>query len=491
MRRTLRWLPAAAALCAAALTAGCASSSAPAPAAKSSPPPRPPCVGTLGIEAGPITRAARKKLGLSDNARGALVTEVLPNGPAAAAGILAGDVVVKIGATDIVTDCEFDAAAFNRSSCEPVSVSVRRAGAGVEATLTPVDQSPFLEKACQSGNADACFREGWLLWSRRGEGPKVERALEIFTAACKAGSAQACAYEAQQLMDTPDRAAASLAAADRSCELGNGGGCATLAFLYATGKFVKKDDRRAATLYTKACDLGDPQGCYNVGVMADDARPGPRDLARAAAKYEEACSLGSATGCTNLGSLYERGQGVKMDKLKAVALYQHGCDGSSCQRSNLTGCVNVGRAYRDGIGVEKDEARAAGIFHEACDRRLDPDDVHAAENGARACSLLGALYVAGGGIPKDIAKGQELSELGCERGDSFGCFNAYVGATDPAEAARFLDLACKGGDAEGCFELGVAYEKGTGVAVDRKQSTALYRKACQMGFAKACAKKKG
>ena len=490
MRRALGWLPAAVALGVAALTAGCASSSSPAPAAKAAPAPPPSCIGTLGIEAGPIPRAARKKLGLPEDARGALVTDVLPGGPAAAAGILPNDIVEKIGSTDIVTDCEFDAAAFNRSSCGPVLVSVRRAGASVEATLVPVDQTAFLEKACQDGNADACFRQGWLLWSRRG-GPKVDRALELFTAACKSGSAQACAYEALQLMDAPDRAAESLAAAERSCELGSGSGCATLAFLYATGKFVKRDDRRSTTLYAKACDLGDPQGCYNVGLMADDARGGPRDLARAVAKYQEACALGSATGCTNLGFLYEKGSGVKMDKLKAVALYQHGCDGSSCQPSNLGGCVNVGRAYRDGIGVEKDEARAAGIFREACDRRVDPDDIHAAENGARACSLLGGLYIAGDGIPKDLEKGQELSELGCGRGDSFGCFNAAAVATDPATADHFLDLACKAGDAEGCFDLGVAYEKGRGVAADRKQAAALYRKACQMGFAQACAKKKG
>jgi TPR repeat protein len=488
MRRALAWLPAVMALGVAALTAGCASSSSPAPPATASPAAPARCVGTLGIEAGPITRQARKKLGIPDDEAGALVSSVLPGGPAAAAGILPNDIVEKIDATRIVNDCGFDDSAFNRSSCSPVQVSVRRAGASLELTLVPVDQTTFLEKTCQDGNADACFREGWLLWSRRG-GPKVERALELFTAACQSGSAQACAYESLQLMDTPERGSESLAAAERSCELGNGSGCANLAFLYATGKFVKKDDHRATTLYGKACDLGDPQGCYNVGLMAEDARGGPRDFARAAAKYQEACTLGSATGCTNLGGLYERGQGVKTDKLKAVALYQHGCDGSSCQHSNLGGCVNVGRAYRDRIGVEKDEARAAEIFREACDRKLDPDDIHVAENNARACSLLGGLYIAGDGIPKDLNQGRELSELGCERGDSFGCFNASAVATDPSRAAVYLDLACKAGDAEGCFDLGVAYAKGNGVNANSKTAAELYRKACQMGFAQACAKK--
>jgi TPR repeat protein len=488
MTRALAWLPAAIALGGAALTSGCASSSSPGSPAKAAPAPAARCVGTLGIEAGPISRQARKKLALPEDEKGALVTSVLPGGPAAAAGILPNDVVERIDSTPIVNDCEFGNAAFHRASCGPVRVSVWRAGASLEMTLVPVDQTALLEKTCQDGNADACFREGWLLWSRRG-GPKVDRALELFTAACKAGSSDACAYEALQLMDTPDRGSESLAAAERSCELGNGGGCAHLAFLYATGKFVKKDDHRATTLYTKACDLGDPQGCYNVGLMADDARGGPRDLVRAVAKYAEACTLGSAIGCTNLGFLYENGRGVKTDKLKAVALYQHGCDGSSCQRSNLGGCVNVGRAYRDGIGVAKDEARAAEIFREACDRKLDPDDIHAAENSARACSLLGGLSIAGDGIPKDLAQGRELSELGCERGDSFGCFNAAAVATDAAKAAVYLDLACKAGDGEGCFDLGVAYEKGNGVAADRKRAGELYRKACQLGFAQACKKK--
>ena len=200
-----------------------------------------------------------------------------------------------------------------------------------------------------------------------------------------------------------------------------------------------------------------PQGCYNVGLMADDARGAPRDLGRAAAKYQEACTLGSATGCTNLGFLYEKGSGVKMDRLKAVALYQHGCDGTGFQRSNLGGCVNVSHAYRDGVGVEKDEAHEAGIFREACDRKLDPDDIHAAENSARACSLLGGLYIAGDGIPKDLAKGLELWETSVHGQPILRLLQRRRRERRiPRTADHFLDLACKAGDAEGCFDLGVA-----------------------------------
>jgi uncharacterized protein len=474
----------------AALAVRCAGS--PAPPAKSVTPPGP-CAGMLGLDAGPISRPARKKLGLPEDLRGALVTEVWPGGPAAGE-IRPNDVVEEIGATRIGNDCDFDDASFNRS-CGATRVAVWRAGERIEATVVAVDQTAFLEKACRDGSATACFREGWLQWSRRG-GPKSARALELFTAACTAGSGRACADEALQLMEDPERGGDSVAPAERSCGLGDGGGCADLAFLYATGKFVKKDDHRATVLYGKACDLGDPQGCYNVGLMADEGRGGAKDAARALSKYEEACILGSSTGCTNLGFLYEHGRGVKTDAARAVDLYRQGCDGTSCQPSNLGGCVNVGRAYRDGIGVAPDEARAAAIFREACDRRVNPDDIHAAENGSRACSLLAALYIAGDGIPKDLARGLELSVLGCDRGDSFGCFNAaavYTSgngvAPDAAKAVRYLDLACKGGDGEGCFDLGVAYEKGKGVAPDRHRASELFVKACQLGFADACARK--
>jgi uncharacterized protein len=450
------------------LAGGCATSSKPptaqAAAAK--------CEGTLGFDAGP----------------GAVVKVVYPGGPAAAAGVQVKDVVLKIGDEAIRFDCDVDKAAYNRS-CEPVKVVLRRGGSDLDLTLMPVEQQAFLTTACIEGNTSACFRDAWLQWDRSRNDP------DLFGTACNGGSAEACAYQGLQLSQNTDTAAESVPVLEKACELQSGSGCATLGFLYATGKAVARDDKKATALYRKSCELGDAQGCYNLGLMVDSGRGVKEDAARAAADYEKACSLGSSAGCTNLGFLYERGRGVKEDRARAVALYQQGCDGSSCSASNLGGCVNVGRAYRDGIGVAKDEAKAADIFRAACERRDTSGDPHAATNGARACSLLGGLLIAGDGIPKDLEHGRDFSILGCDRGDAFGCFNAAVcfGSgtdADPVKAASYFDRACKLGDGESCHELAVAYQKGSGVERNPGMATALEKQACELGFTSSCAKPK-
>jgi len=484
--RASGWIGALFALALMAFATGC--STAPPKPATSVPAVR--CRGTLGLEVGPLSREVRKKLGLLADSKGAVVTSVYPGGPAANAGIRENDILERIGGTAIVFDCDADRAAYNRA-CEPATAMIRRGGIEMEVTLVPVDQLPFFEKACDGGNLDACFRKAWLPWDRKHEDP---RTLELFESACKAGSGEACAYEGLQLSENPERAGDSVPVLQRACELQSAGGCATLGFLYATGKAVAKDDKRAAALYRKSCELGDAQGCYNAGLMSDDGRGVKEDAARAAADYDEACELGSATACTNLGFLYERGRGVRQDRAQAFALYERGCAGTSCLGSNLGGCVNAGRAYRDGIGVAVNEEKAALIFREACDRKQNEDDIHAAENGARACSLLGGLYIAGDGIPKDLEQGRDFSVLGCDRGDSFGCFNAAVcfssGAdADPAKAASYFERACKLGDGESCHALAAAYRKGNGVPRDAARAKALEKQACDLGFAASCGRK--
>src|SRR5204863_450416 len=81
-------LPASLVLGIGVLAAGCGTSQPTAPRATSRPAAEAArCeAGTLGLEAAPITRPMRKKLGLAEGSKGAVVTEVFPGGPAAAAG---------------------------------------------------------------------------------------------------------------------------------------------------------------------------------------------------------------------------------------------------------------------------------------------------------------------------------------------------------------------------------------------------------------------
>ena len=440
--------------------------------------------GTLGLEPGDVPHAAG----------GALVADVVPGGPAEVAGVKKGDVVVRVGMRQIANACDLIDAAFDRKSCDAVSLGVVRGGAPMEIVVVPVDQAMFYGKSCGAGNALGCFRLGWLAWSGDGVPHDEDRAMELYADACTHGVAEACAFQGLHLSEADDPKPDDVVIAlTRACDLGSGAGCAHLAYLYATGTITARDDVRATPLYVRACDLGDARGCYNVGLMYADGRGVNADLARAIAAYDEGCRGGSSTACTNLGYAYENGEGEPKDEQRAFELYRRGCAGTSCQPSNLRACVNVGRAYRDGIGVEKDPAHAAQIFEDACHRATDDDDVDAEENQARACALLGALYLVGDGVKKDLASGRELSERACEGNDAFGCFNAgRIYATglgiepDLTAAARFYDTACEAEDGESCYELALLYEEGKGVDRDAARAAELRRRACQLGFQKSC-----
>ena len=260
-------------LAAVLFAAGCASTGPSPSAAKA---PERSERATLGFEGKPITRQLRKKLGLPANVAGVVAENILPGGPAALAGVRPNDVVEQIGGADILGECDFLDAAFNRPS-GPVGVVVRRGGSKLTLTLAAARQDALFEKSCRAGVLAACFRQAWSLADSRDAGDRG-RSLGLYDSACRAGSADACAYRGLFLSRDGNRE--SVAVLERACDLGSGGGCATLAFLHATGKFVPKDDRRANALYVKSCALGDEQGCYNEGLMADEGRGTGRDLAR-------------------------------------------------------------------------------------------------------------------------------------------------------------------------------------------------------------------
>jgi TPR repeat protein len=112
---------------------------------------------------------------------------------------------------------------------------------------------------------------------------------------------------------------------------------------------------------------------------------------------------------------------------------------------------NLGYCYANGIGVEKNLKKARNFYRTA-----------AFENLAVAQKNLGVLLKQGGdGVEKDLNR-----------------------------ALKWLNRSVENGNAEAHYELGLLYETGEGVAVNKVEACKLYKKAVDGGFDKAADKLK-
>jgi TPR repeat protein len=409
----------------------------------------------IGIEVTGLSEAWRTRLGVPVGVTGAVITEVLPGGPASKAGLRPGDVISADGAAPVTTACTTGFAV--RQSCEPFDVTVHHGSAVTRVPVAPTDAAALYERACRQGRQSACYRLGWLAWSGGGAARDQLRAEQLYDRACRAGGGAACGELGRLWSSRADRRAEALSLLERACDLDDPEGCLLLASAFATGTLAPRDDARATPVYEKACALGSAVGCYNTGLMYNDGRGVPADPVRAFRAYAEGCAMGSTTACSDEGYMHQHGRAVAQDGALAAALYERACAGTPCQARNLLGCLNLGRTYRDGIGVVSDPARAAEIFRSICEGPVDERDVNPGAQRARACSLLGALHLAGRGVPADPGEGLELSKRGCDQGDGFGCYKA-----------------------------GVVLEPGLGVEPDREQAMACFRRACGAGDEESC-----
>jgi TPR repeat protein len=154
------------------------------------------------------------------------------------------------------------------------------------------------------------------------------------------------------------------------------------------------------------------------------------------ALYRKACDSGSSDGCNSLGVVYIEGRdGVKVDLAEADRWLARACDLGS-----PAGCGNLGFRLRG-----QDEVRAIGLLTKACDG-----------SWWEGCYWLADIY-------------------------------AGSDHEDPPLAVQILTKACKGGHERSCGSLGILYQLGKGVAVDKKKANTLYEGACEADVTFACA----
>lgn len=92
--------------------------------------------GQLGLDVQPLTPDEAAQLGLPRNSRGVLVRNVDPSGPAADAGLTAGDVIVEVNRQPVRSPEDLRAAA-QKSGSQPVLLLVNRGGRTMFLTVKP------------------------------------------------------------------------------------------------------------------------------------------------------------------------------------------------------------------------------------------------------------------------------------------------------------------------------------------------------------------
>ena len=193
---------------------------------------------------------------------------------------------------------------------------------------------------------------------------------------------------------------------------GSATGQYNLAYAYAKGIGVPKDEQKASYYLRKAADQGDSDALMWMGYRYFNGIGVQKDPASAAASFSRAAEKGHANAMTWIGYLCETGKGVPKNAERAVQWYQ-----KAAEAGNLTAAYNLGLCYEDGRGVPQDPAQALRWLKRAAD------------NGNReAVSAIGLLYYrsASRGKSADIRhdylqakqwfeKAQKLGDLSAEK----------------------------------------------------------------------------
>src|SRR5947199_571724 len=249
--------------------------------------------------AGPVALGADLR-SAGDHEGGAFLQDLDPDGPAARAGLHAGDRLLTLDGKAVDGSCTLERLLLGKRAGQEVPVTVRR---GREVPAKPLKLAGALAlhgRACQAGRAAGCFRLGVLYVRGQGVTADPKRANQLFDEACRGGSAAACAELGGRYLEGHGGTAGDARIQElvrRACNVGSAAGCAHLAFLYASGRGIPKDDGRALSLYQQACEWGDAAGCYNVGLHFEKARGSLEHRSLALIHYGRAGDPGEALRC--------------------------------------------------------------------------------------------------------------------------------------------------------------------------------------------------
>jgi hypothetical protein len=210
----------------------------------------------------------------------------------------------------------------------------------------------------------------------------------------------------------------------------------------------------AATLCALGADpdLQDATGASARQVAArvaaeEGKRPNPVDVDLVRHR-NMAAFLAKGAGCDALLARSRRGEKLPDAEVLRIA------NVSECEAGWGWACGRAGWAYHRGEGTAKSPRMALELFRKGCET--------ARTKNTWSCGMAGIFHVEGLSVPKDPAEGARWLAKGCE-------------TPDPRRA-----------DEQACDRLGLLYAAGSGVPKDLARARALFKRACDEKYERAC-----
>jgi TPR repeat protein/S1-C subfamily serine protease len=435
----------------------------------------------IGVKVQKIPPVYSQLLGLNPD-QGLLVLEVVPQSPAAKAGIAAGDLLVQVN-NQPVTDPEQLIQAVNLNEngkivpCELTYISEGRShsrnivpenSAMASAASQPPTSGSSASTAMPAENVDF---NALVKPAIKGDAA----ALAQIKVAANSGDAAAqdalgAYYYANKRFDE------AFDWVQKSAQQGYPKGQNDLGHLYAYGLGTKQDYVQAFIWIQKDAAQGDKNGEYELGLFYAHGYGTQQDYAAALNWYQKAAEQGDPRAQNDLGHLYAYGRGTKQDYTQA--LYWFAKDAA---QGDAKGEYDLGLFYAHGLGTKQDYAQAFTFFQGA-----------ATQGYVVAQNSLGYLYEHGLGTAQDYTAAlnwyQKAAEWGyADAQNNLGYLYEHgLGtARDYTAALNWFAKAAAQGDKNGEFNLGVFYAHGYGTKQDFTQAFIWYQKAATQGDAGA------
>lgn len=251
-------------------------------------------------------------------------------------------------------------------------------------------------------------------------------------------------------------------------------------------------------------DKGDPTALQFLSTYYEEGRYLPRDDAKAAELLEKAAKAGSAQAALGLANRYEAGQGVEKDPEKAkqwLAFAARRGDPVTSALAKSGGFKNMHMSPTAKMlesDAKKGDAGSMGrlgafyLVEKQYDKALPWLEKAAAKGDLSACGNLGYMYDNGAGVKKNYQKAFKYFSKAAEEGTPVSLSNlaeAYeLGHGTPVNYGKAMALYRKAAEAKyAAAELAVArmLEKGLGAEPDPKQADHWYRRAAFHGSLEA------